>query len=57
MEDLKKGMKVKLTILYTKKSSTSIVDLEDEDDETNKVSNVKVSLILGSKRTHRKAVG
>ena len=47
MENFKKEIKVKLTVVYKKKSSTNIVKLEEEDDKTKKVFNVKVALILG----------
>lgn len=57
MENLKNEIKVKLTVLYKKKSSTGAVNLEDEDGDAKKVFNVKVTLILGSKKMHRKAVG
>jgi hypothetical protein len=56
MEELRKEIKVKLTVVYRKKRPTTSVSLNDEDGETKKVFNIKVALILEPTRTHRKAV-
>ena len=48
MEELKKEIKVKLTVQYKKKPSTGAVGLEGEDGDTKKVFKMKVMLILGS---------
>jgi hypothetical protein len=56
MQELKKEIKVKLTIVHKKVPSRNTVDVEDEEDEPGKVFNVKVMLILGTAWAHRKAV-
>jgi hypothetical protein len=56
MQELKKEMKVKLTIVHKKVPSRNTVDVEDEEDELGKVFNVKVALILGTVWAHRKVI-
>jgi hypothetical protein len=55
MEQLKKEIKVKWTVVYKKKPSTAGVPLADGDGNSTKVFIVKVILILGAQRTYRKA--
>jgi hypothetical protein len=54
MKQLRKEIKVKWTVTYQKKATTTAVTLDVEDDEMKKVFNVKVALILGVSRTYRK---
>ena len=56
IEELKKEIKVKLTIIYRKKRSNATGSLDDGSAETKKVFYIKVRLILGSSRAHRKAL-
>jgi hypothetical protein len=54
MEQLKKDIKVKLTVIYKKKSVITAISSDDEDGTVKKVFKFKVRLILGSQRTYYK---
>lgn len=54
MEQDRKEIKVKWTVMYRKKASTNVIDLEDLDGDGKKVFNFAITLILGGQRAHRK---